>query len=79
MEIKKDYTVYQLYDDSWSGARDTLNTIMKNNKEDEFVDLFHSVFDEQIPTLTEVNDWLWFDDDWILAILDITDEEDEID
>lgn len=78
MEIKKEYSVYQLYCDSWSGARDTLSAIMKYDKEDEFMDLFSEMFFEQVPTLTEVNDWLWFDSDWILESLGIAEEEDEV-
>lgn len=74
MEIKKDYSVYHLYCESWGGARDTLSTIIKHNKEDEFMDLFSEVFYDTIPSLTEVNDWLWFDDDYILEILEIKEE-----
>ena len=80
MEIKKDYDVYQLYCASWSGATETLQRIMDENLEDEFMDLFDEVFDTysgNIPTLTEVNDWLWFDWENIFEMLGIKDEEDE--
>ncbi len=78
MEIKKTYDVYHLYAESWAGARDTIGTIMKYNKEDDFMSLFDEMFYERIPDLTEVNDWLWFDGDAILESLGINEEEDEI-
>ena len=80
IEIKKDYDVYQLYCASWSGATETLQRIMDENLEDEFMDLFDEVFDTysgNVPTLTEVNDWLWFDWENIFEMLGIKDEEDE--
>ncbi len=61
MEIKKDYSVYQLYCEAWSGAEEILSTIMDYEKEDEFLALFEEVFYDDIPSLTEVNDWLRFD------------------
>lgn len=77
MEIKKTYDVYHLYNDSWAGAHDTIGIIMKYNKEDEFIALFEDVFCNQIPDLTDVNDWLWFDSDYILESLGIVEEEGE--
>lgn len=74
MEIKQEYSVYQLACECWSGAEDTLRIIMDNDLEDEFMDLFNEVFFEEIPDMTEVNDWLRFEDKWIFEQLGIESE-----
>ena len=76
MEIKKDYDVYDLYCCTWSGAEETLNRIMHENKEDEFMDLFYEIFGNNIPDLTEVNDWLRFEWEDIFNYLGIDYEDD---
>ena len=71
MTIQKDYDFYDLVKDCWSGAKDTLATIEQNNKENELMWLLEECFVDRIPTLTEVNDMLWFDDDFICENLGI--------
>ena len=73
MEIKKDYNFNDLKDDCWSGAIDTVETIEENEKEEELMALLEDTF-EDVPTETEVNDFLWFDDDFIFEELGITRE-----
>ena len=77
MEIKDDYSVYDLMCVCWSGAEETLKRIIHYDMEDDFVLLFEETWGEQIPTLTEVNDWLRFDDEEILNYLGIGYEEEE--
>lgn len=74
MEIKKDYSFDDLKENSWSGAIDTLETIEENEKEGELMALLENTF-EDVPTETEVNDFLWFDDDFIFEELGIKEEE----
>lgn len=74
MEIKKDYNFDDLKENSWSGAIDTLKTIEENEKEEELMQLLELTF-EDVPTDTEVNDFLWFDDDFIFEELGIEEEE----
>lgn len=74
MEIKKDYNFNDLKKNSWSGAIDTLETIEENEKEEELMALLENTF-EDVPTETEVNDFLWFDDDFIFEELGIIREE----
>lgn len=74
MEIKKDYNFNDLKKNSWSGAIDTLETIEENEKEKELMTLLENTF-EDVPTETEVNDFLWFDDDFIFEELGIIREE----
>lgn len=82
MYIKKEYDFSDLLDARWSGAIDTLKTIEERNKEDELMahleEIFESYFDN-VPTMTEVNDYLWFDDETIFEALEISEMEEEED
>lgn len=78
MEIKKEYSFEDLKDMVWSGAVDTLETIEEKGKEEELMQLLEENFSD-IPTDTEVNDFLWFEDDYIFEQLGINEDEDEDD
>ena len=66
MEIIKEVSnFYELKENSWSGALDTLKDIENTDKEDELMALLEEVFMEKTPTETEVNDFLWFERDLI--------------
>lgn len=66
MEIIKEVSnFYELKDNSWSGALDTLKDIENADKEDELMSLLEEAFTEKTPTDTEVNDFLWFDRSFI--------------
>ena len=54
-----------LKNNSWSGALDTLKDIEEADKEDELMYLFEDIFYDTTPTETEVNDFLWFERDYI--------------
>lgn len=69
MYIKKDFGFEELKDNSWSGAVDTLEDIEKSDKEEELMELLEQVFFDEIPTDTEVNDYLWFERDEIYSNL----------
>ena len=58
-----------LKNNSWSGALDTLNDIEEADKEDELMYLLEEIFTDTIPTETEVNDFLWFERDYIYESL----------
>ena len=55
---------------AWMGAVDTKNIIIKNDKEDDFNFLIEELFEDGL-TETELNDLLWFDDEYILEQLGI--------
>lgn len=74
MEIKNDYGFEDLKDNCWSGAIDTLNKVEEEGKEEELMDLLEEVFEGDIPTLTEVNDYLRFEDDEIFKRLEIKED-----
>lgn len=73
MEIKKEINgFYELADMVWSGAVDTIADIQNANKEDEFMDFLESVFGDEIPTDTAVNDFIWFERDYIYENIGLT-------
>ena len=66
MEIKKEINgFYELADMVWSGAVDTITDIQNANKENEFMYFIENVFFDEVPTDTQVNDFIWFERDYI--------------
>lgn len=61
MEIRMEVGFNKLYDMSWSGGRATLDDIFEHDKEEELMNLLEEVFFDEIPSDTEVNDFLWFE------------------
>ena len=59
------YDFNELYNSSWSGAVDTLDTIRDNNKEEELIqllnDLLSTYWVDSGMDRTKLNDMLWFD------------------
>lgn len=69
---------YNLFENSWSGAKDTLEDIIKAEKEEEFMQYLDEVFgaDDEVED-TELNDFIWFERDTIYDYLGL-DENGEI-
>lgn len=59
-----------IYQNSWSGAVDTLNTISNEGKEDDLMELLDEFYPDGVDE-TELNDFLAFEDDYIFQNLDI--------
>ena len=59
---------------AWSGAKDTKETILANNKGEEFDNLIEELYPDGL-TDTNLNDILWFDSGWIFESLGIKEEE----
>ena len=73
MEIRKEINgFYELADMVWSGATDTIADIQNANKEDEFMNFLEAVFCDEVPTDTEVNDFIWFERDYIYENIGLT-------
>jgi hypothetical protein len=67
----KIYSEMNLEDfNAWSGAEVTKSTIIENNKEDEFNGLIEELYPEGLSE-TQLNDILWFEDEWIFETLGI--------
>ena len=78
IQVKSELDFNDLMSQCWSGAVDTLNRIYDKNMEDDFMDLLNEIF--ETPTMTDINDYLWFNADHIYASLGISeDDEDEYD
>ena len=80
MYIKNDMDFNDLMGNCWSGAIDTLRTIEENDKGEELMahleEIFETCFDN-VPTMTAVNDYLWFEDETIFEALGISETEEE--
>ena len=73
MEIRKEINgFYELADMVWSGAVDTIADIQNANKENEFMTFLEMIFCEDVPTDTEVNDFIWFERDYIYENIGLT-------
>ena len=73
IEIKKECDFYNLINELWSGAVDTVKTVLENDKTEELMQLLEVIFYE--PTeITQINDFLWFNSEFIYETLGI--EED---
>lgn len=65
-----------IYQNSWSRAVDTLNTISNEGKEDDLMKLLDELYPDGVDE-NDLNDFLWFDDDYIFNELGINLEEEE--
>ena len=73
MEIKKEINGFnELADMVWSGAVDTIADIQNANKETEFMNFLEMVFCDEVPTDTAVNDFIWFERDYIYENIGLT-------
>ena len=59
---------------AWSGAKETLNKLIELDKCDELEFILDDLYPDGL-TETELNDLLWFDDEWIFETLGIETEE----
>ena len=55
---------------AWSGAVETKERIIKEGKEEEFEELIEELFPDGL-SATELNDILWFKEEYVLNILGI--------
>ena len=62
--------------EAWSGAKDTKQTIIDNDKEAEFDMLIEELYPDGIDE-THLNDILWFESEWVYEMLGISEEEEE--
>lgn len=79
MEIIREVTdFWELKKNSWSGALDTLKDVEDAHKENEFMMLLEEVFAcGNTPTETDVNDFIWFEREFIYESLGL-DENGEL-
>ena len=61
---------------AWSGAVDTKNTIIDNDKMEDFEALIDELYPDGLSE-TQLNDLLWFDSEWVFESLGIEIEIEE--
>lgn len=73
MWVKKEFNgFYDLKENSWSGALDTLQDIENADLEEEFMEHLEETFfdnENEPPTETELNDYIWNERDTIYSAL----------
>lgn len=75
MFVKNEIDFDELKNLCWSDAINTLEKIEENEKETELMDyLENEIFFNEIPTETEVNDFLRFESDEIFERLEIKED-----
>lgn len=72
MKLIMDFSDYQ----PWSGAVYTYNLIDDHNKLNELDDLITECYPDGL-TDAQLNDILWFEDDWVLECLGIEDDDND--
>ena len=70
MRIVKEINGYELKDEIWSGAINTLETIVDDGKLSDLMDLLEEIYPEPVD-ITTVNDLLRFEDDFLFEHLNI--------
>ena len=63
--VRKEFE-FDLYDDTWSGAKDRMHDLtdeLRDQLENIIASDTEALFGSDIPEATEVNDFLWYDDD----------------
>ena len=60
----------------WSGAVDTWDKIVDNDAVEDLEMFLEELYPEGL-TVTQLNDILWFEDEWVLESLGLSEEEDE--
>ena len=68
LSIVKDISAYELRDELWSGALNTLRAITEKDKLQDLMGLLKEMYPEPV-SITTINDLLWFDDDFIFKQL----------
>ena len=63
---------------AWSGAVDTWQKIQDEDKVDDLERLLEECYPDGL-TMTELNDILWFESEWVFENLGIKDEEEDED
>lgn len=72
--IKQELDFEKLKELCWQGALDTLNTVEYHGKQDKLVEYLYETYKNELPELSDVNDFIWFNRDEIYNVLNIRGE-----
>lgn len=73
MQFKKDFSEFE----PWGQAREIYERIDEEGKLDELECLLEGMYQEELPTDTDINDLLAYDWEWVYEMLGISEEEEE--
>ncbi len=73
MKVYNDYASLRSFE-AWSGAVETQERIINEGKANDFDNLIEELYPDGL-TDTQLNDLLWFEEDWIFEQLGIDSEE----
>ena len=76
MKVRQDISLEKF--EAWSGGVDTKERIIEAGKESAFESYIEEVYPEGIDA-EDLNDFLWFEEDYIFEFLGIKEEEEETD
>lgn len=72
MECCETFYISSLADfPAWQGGKDSLEQLLELNKISDVESLISEVFSDKIPTVDDINNFLWFDWDYIAERLEI--------
>lgn len=74
MRVCREIDFNDLQNMVWSGAEDTVENIANANMEDELMGLLEENFSGNVPTETEINDFLWFDSELVYENLGLNED-----
>jgi len=70
LSIVKSISAYELKDELWSGAWDTMMIILEQDKLHDLMCLLEELYPEPVD-ITTINDLLWFEEDFLFEQLGI--------
>lgn len=76
--VQKELDVYDLDRELWSEAVHTWDNIRKAGKGEEAIAVLNEIFCDRTPTLTEINDILWFEPETIYEAIGLNEEGEEV-
>lgn len=76
--VQEELDATDLRDRLWSEAVHTWENIEKAGKEQEALAFLNEIFCDRVPTITEINDVLWFDDALVYEAIGLNEEGEEI-
>lgn len=76
MKVFEEMDFNDILSTSWGGAGATAECIEVKGKGEEFCNLIEECYPDGIER-TELNDILWFEEDWIYEMLGMKDDKDE--
>ena len=74
IDVIKTVRGFELISELWSGALNTINVIIENNKLQKLMYLLEELFPEPAD-ITTINDLLWFEPEYIYEQLEIEQDD----